>query len=436
SAIYEAASLLQPRDRLHLASAAGAETLQAGNPSSWEKPIEKVLAPANAALDMTVAMKKLAGAKGLKQAIWIGDASKLPPAATRGAWQAEAKKHGTAMSFVVLGTLSEPAPEIYSSLAPAGLGFEILSAAAETWGDATLKFPTLAPLPRARWIKNQAGLALVNGKVEFEIQVEDPSVIQSLTFQLDEDKPQTLDKATLRQSLDLAALKVKPGAHRLNLSLTTSDGDVVSEKLELQYVARRPLRFVKPLDKDSISGNFNVMLAAGQTQGLEIQSLELSVDGQKIGQATSEPYLIPLNTTTLSEGAHALQAVQTYSDGSSETQQVQVNVSQQTPALQILRPSNGEYLSNLGDIEAQVGGGLFEQVQKVEFLVDGEWIGESLAAPYRFLWANSAFPAGNYFIQARAYLGNQATVTDAVAVQLGQGEVLVQADPSLSPSGM
>ncbi len=436
SAIYEAASLLQSQDKLHLASAATAETLQTGKPASWEKPVEKVLAPASAALDMTVAMKKLAGAKGLKQAIWVGDVAKLPPAATRSAWQVEAKKNGTALSFVALGVGADSGPDIYTSLAPAGLGFEILSAAAETWGDATLKFPALAPLPRVRWMKSETGQALVKaGKVEFEIQAEDSAAIQSLTLQLDDEKPLTLDKAALRQSVDLTAMKIKPGPHRLNLLLTTSDGDVVSQNLELQYVARRPLRFVKPLDKDSVAGNFNVMLAAGQAQGQEIQSLELSVDGQKIGQATSEPYLIPLNAATLSDGEHTLQAVQTYNDGSSESQQIQVNVNQQTPALQILRPSNGEYLSNLGDIEAQVGGGLFEQVQKVEFLVDGEWVGESLQAPFRFLWANSTFPAGNYFIQARAYLGNQATVTDAVAVQLGQGEVIVQADPSLSPSG-
>lgn len=437
SAIYEAASLLQAKDKLHLVSASGGETLSAGQLNAWEKPVQKVLAPAGAALDMTVAMKKLAGAKGLKQAIWVGDIAKLPPPETRSAWQAEAKKHGTVMSFVALGAGADPGADVYTSLAPAGLGFEILSAAAETWGDATLKFPALAPLPRLHWIKNEAGAAALKaGKVEFEIEAADPAAIQSLSVQLDGEKPLALEKAALRQSVDLAALKAKPGSHRLVLSLTTAEGDVVSEAVEFAYVARRPLRFAKPLDKDSIAGNFNVMLAAGQVQGLNTQSLELSVDGQKIGQVTSEPYLVPLNAAGLSEGEHTLQAVQTYSDGSTETQQIQVVVNPQAPTLQILRPSNGEYLSNLGDIEAQVGGGLFEQVQKVEFLVDGEWIGESLQAPFRFLWSNSAFPAGNYFIQARAYLANQATVTDAVAVQLGQGEIVVQADPALSPSGM
>lgn len=437
SAVYEAASLLNAQDKLHLVSVAGAETLNAGKSEAWEKPVQKVLAPAGAAIDMTVAMKKLAGAKGLKQAIWVGDFAKLPAAETRSAWQAEAKKHGTVMSFVALGAGTDPGADVYTSLAPAGLGFEILSAAAETWGDAIVKFPTLAPLPRLHWVKGESGGAAVKtGKVEFDIEAADPAAIQSLTLQVDGEKPIALEKGALHQSLDLSALKVKAGDHKLTLSLTTADGDVVTESMDLQYTARRPLRFVKPLDKDSISGNFNVMLAAGQVQGVGVQSLELSVDGQKVGQVTSEPYLIPLNAATLSEGEHTLQAVQTYSDGSSETQQIQVVANAQVPALQILRPSNGEYLSNLGDIEAQVGGGLFEQVQKVEFLVDGEWIGESLQAPYRFLWSNSAFPAGNYFIQARAYLANQATVTDAVAVQLGQGEIVVQADPALSPSGM
>ncbi|MCE9623880.1 MAG: hypothetical protein K8R69_00265, partial [Deltaproteobacteria bacterium] len=403
------------------------------------KKTAKILAggDGNAQDAATQAFKKLAGAKGLKQVILLTDADKLPPEEQRQAMAAEAKKQQAVFSILALGSMENPSEEIYLAPTASSLGFELLSAAAESFGDVSIAFPQLAPLPRLKWAKDVAGKAdIQGGKISFEVQAQDPSLLQSLQLKVDDEKPVDLDKTALRQSVDLGTLKIKPGAHRMLLQLTTQEGDIVSEGLEVQYVAKRPLRFVKPLDKDSIAGNFNVMFSVGKVQGAETQSIDLMVDGNKVGQSTSAPFLIPLNSTSLSEGEHTLQAVETYSDGTTESVQIQVNVNQQVPQVQIQRPSIGEYLSNLAEIEAQVGGGLFEQVQKVEFLVDGEWIGEAPQAPFRLLWSNSAFPAGSYFIQARAYLNSQTTSTDAVQVALGQGEIVVQQDPSLSPTGM
>lgn len=438
-AILQLATQLSGHDRLHLVGPMGSETLEAGaSVSSWVKQIGKSLQAGEVAASdpVTQAFKKLIGAKGLKQVILLTDAARLPTTEQREAAQAEAKKQGAMFAIVVLGDLENATESVYSASSPASLGFEILSAAAESMGDVSVSFPQLAPLPRVKWAKDNEGKPIFQaGKISFEILAQDSALIQTLQLKVDDEKPIDLEKSLLQQSLDLSALKVKPGTHRLVLLLTTQDGDLVTESLEMQYVAKKPLRFVKPLDKDTVAGNFNVLVSVGRAQGVETQSVDLLVDGTKMGQSTSPPFQVPFNSTTLPDGEHTLQAVQTYSDGSTESAQIQVNINQQVPQVQILRPGIGEYLSNLAEIEAQVGGGLFEQVQKVDFLVDGEWIGESLQAPFRLLWSNSAFPAGTYFIQSRAYLNSQATTTDAVQVQLGQGEIVVQADPSLSSTG-
>ncbi|MFO1462442.1 MAG: Ig-like domain-containing protein [bacterium] len=437
AAILDLASQLRGRDRLHLISPAGSETLEPDDEGAWAKKVAKLLAPGEPSADAAgQAFKKLSGGKGLKQLILVTDAAKLPPPEQCESLAGEAKKQQVGFSVLALGTVENPSPELYAAPSPASLGFELFSAAAESLGDVSVSFPQLAPLPKVKWARSTDGkAALQAGKLAFEITAEDPGAIQSLQLKVDEEKPVDLEKSSLSQAVDLGALKVKPGPHRLALVLTTVEGDVVSDIVETQYSAKKPLRFVKPLDKDTIAGNFNVMVSVGRAQGAEPQSVDLLVDGNKIGQSTSPPFQIPLNTTALSEGEHTLQAVETYTDGTTESVQVQVNVNQQVPQVQILRPGIGEYLPNLAEIEAQVGGGLFEQVQKIEFLVDGEWIGESPQAPFRLLWSNSAFPAGSYFIQARAYLNSQATTTDAVQIQLGQGEIVVEADPSVSATG-
>jgi hypothetical protein len=437
SGIFRLARLLRGSDRLHVAGAGALQTLLPAEPKEWEAPLNKALTAGSVDWNQAIpaAMKKLSAESGLKQILVVAEGNALPPATNRGSWVEQARKNKIAMDFVVLGGAPGGEEGIYRAADISGLGFQMLSAASATFGQYVLQFPSLAPLPRILLSRDPKGaVALTGGKMAFTVQAQDPSLIQSLQLKVDEEKPIDLEKQ-LAQTLDLDRLKIKPGMHRFALLLTTSTGDVVGESFTAEYVARKPLKFAKPMDRDTLSGAINVLLAPGKIQGLETGVIDLLVDGTKLGSATASPYLIPLDTATLSEGEHTLQAVQTFVGGSTETAQIQVKVSQQVPPVKIVRPSMGEYLSNLAEIEAQIGGGLFEQVQKVEFFVDGEWVGESLQAPYRFLWANYAFPAGSYFVQARAILNSQATASDAVEVALGQGDLVIQADPTVSAAG-
>ncbi|HCU25855.1 MAG TPA: hypothetical protein DF383_12630 [Deltaproteobacteria bacterium] len=436
AAVLQLARQLGGHDRLDLLGVSGVETLNPRAPETWGKKLDKVLVPGTASPELRAqALKKISG-DALIQFTLLSEAGKLSPE-QNAALLAEATQQKAVFNIVALG-LENPSVPAYFAAMPANLGFELLSAAAETLGDVRLQFPALAPLPRVKWnkINGSAQAVVQDGKVSFEVMAQEPGLIESLQLKIDEEKPIDLAKTELRQSIDLTSLKIKPGGHRFLLLARTQAGDIVSDSAEVRYATRRPLRFVKPLDKDTVAGNFNVTFSVGEAPDIETQSVDLLVDGTKVGTSTSRPFLIPLNSAKLSEGEHSLQAVQSYSNGTSESAQIQINVNQQVPQVEILRPSTGEYLPNLAEIEAQVGGGLFEQVEKVEFLVDGEWIGESLQAPYRLLWSNNAFPPGEYFIQVRAYLSSHAMVTDAVPVQLGQGEMVVQADPRSSSGGM
>ncbi len=439
AALYRLADQMRGSDQLWISSAAGQQSFSSSDRGAWESQINKVLVPGSAEVGQLFSsvLKKLAGEAGIRQLIYVGDAASLPPASLRQSWKSEADKNKAALSVVALGPGNLEGDGLYQAQDATALGFELLSASAESLGQYQLFFPNLPPLPKISLVRDQSGqVSMAGGKIDFSILAPDPSAIRSLQLQVDQDKPIELGTAQLNQSVDLMKIKIKPGTHRFALLLTTTSSDTVSEIFQTSVVTRKPLRFVKPLDKDTIAGVTNVSFSPGRVQGLEIGSVDLLLDGVKTGGATAEPYLIPVNTAALSEGEHTFQAIQTFSDGSTETAQLQVRVNQQVPQVKLVRPSPGEYLSNLAELEAQIGGGLFEQVQKVEFFVDGEWVGESLQAPYRFLWANNTFPSGKYFVQAKALLNSQATTTDAVEIQLGHGEVVVQADASVSPSGM
>jgi len=439
AAIVDLGRILNPRDRILIGTAGGTATLVSASRDKWEGDLGKILSPdrLDAAATMSSLLKKESSPGALRQILYLGEAGSFLTPELMQSLTADAAKAKAGFSMVSLGKAGPEDGLVYVAMDPSALGFELLSASAEALGQYTLDFPSLPPLPKINVVKSPQGpVNLVGSRFDFEVSGQDPSLIASLQIKMDDENPIDLDKAQAQQAVDLLKFKIKPGVHHLEISLTTTSGDVVTEGVDVNYVTRRSLRFVKPLDKDTISGNYGVMLSPGRVQGVNTATVDFYVDGNKQGSVTAEPMLFNMDTVGMSEGDHTLQAIQTYSDGTNETIQVQVRVNQQVPQVKIAHPSIGEYLPNLADIEAQIGGGLFEQVQKVEFLVDGEWIGESLLAPYRFLWSNNGFPAGNYFIQARAVYGSQATTTDAVQVQLGQGEVVVQADPALSPTGM
>lgn len=438
-AIYRLADQLKPQDRLLLVSTSGVQILTRKNEEEWKHFADKALVATPASLqDLNEAAQKgFSRGPALKQLIILSDVNGTPKKEQREIISLEAGKNKLMVSFVALGKPESQEEGVYLASGASSLGFSLLSAATENLGDFSLKLPNLAALPKIVFSRDATGqVALQQGKIGFRILAQDPSVIKTLQFKIDEEKPLDLESAQLEQVVDLSRYKVKPGVHRFSFLLTTQSGDVVSETFETKYLIRQPLEFIKPMDRDTIAGTLNVLFSPGGAPGVGTQSIDLLVDGNKMGSATTEPFLIPLDPTTLSEGERTLQAVQTYSDGTTESAQIQVIVNAKAPQIKIVRPTLGEYLPNLAELEAEVGGGLFQQVQKVEFLVDGEWVGESLQAPFRFLWSNTSYPTGKYFIQAHAHLSSQATVTDAVQIQLGQGELVVQADPNVSSSGM
>lgn len=429
---------LSPFDSLYLSGPGGLKKLKNPHSAAWDKNIDSALKGEGTPLTerLTEVFNKILKERGFKQIILIQTGDQLYDAGTRSEWSAQAKKKKVALDFLAVGALKSEAPEVYQADDPSQLGFGVLSAAATNLGDYRLEYPKLPPLPRISLTRNPDGqVQIQEGRINFEILSADPADIQALRFKVDNENPIDLTPDQLSQSVELERLKVQPGKHQFSIQVLTKEGDEILEKFSGDYVAKRSVQFVKPLDRDTIGGVFNIMISPGRIPGLTVKSIDLFVDGIPSGMATTEPYLMSLDSANLEAGEHKLQAVQTYSDGKSESVELTVVVNPSAPMVKIVRPGNGEFLSNLAEIEAEVGGGLLAQIEKIDYYVDGKWMGESTQAPHRFLWSNNQYPPGKYFIQARAQLESHATTTDAVEVQLAQSEVVVQADPAQNPTG-
>ncbi|MFO1519046.1 MAG: Ig-like domain-containing protein [bacterium] len=234
----------------------------------------------------------------------------------------------------------------------------------------------------------------------------------------------------------LSPSQLPRGTHVFKASVITEDGKEYSEDITLNVVQASEFRFIRPLDGDVVSGQVNLEVYYRAKDQNPLTRVDFLVDGQKIGEASAEPYLY---TWESQGGSHTIQAVGNFADGATKTDQIKVSVS---PGffVRLVSPSVGEFLSNLTEIEADVTHNLSEGVQKVEFFADGEVLGELNQPPYKYLWDNSALGAGRHVIQARAHSSSNAVTTDAVVVNIGKGSLSLQmaegsALPDVSATG-
>ncbi|MCB1215587.1 MAG: hypothetical protein KDK66_08960, partial [Deltaproteobacteria bacterium] len=377
--------------------------------------------------------KTVSNHSGIKQIFWISPWENLPPLEKTNAWQEEAKAKKLYFSFLALGEANSKNKSLakiaYHVEDSTQLAYQLLSAAALSLGDYRLIFeasPAKVEISLDGF--NESGQSFSGESLNFRIAGLTAREIDWVELKESGQRLKKWSQASEVLEVDLSSLAWKDGLKNLKLEIHGLNGERFEKSFSFFYIAKQALKFIKPLDQDSLKNQVQVTLSPGRRPGLGTQWIELYLNGESVGQATTVPFVIPLKVKGLSPGTYQLQAVQNYSDGSTEAQSIEVHVNDKAPEVKILRPSQGEFLDNLAEIEASVKAELFEPIKRVEFFVNGRLLGESEQAPYRFLWSNENFPVGTYYIQTRAFLNDERSSTDAVQVQLGQAQISVQAD--------
>lgn len=168
----------------------------------------------------------------------------------------------------------------------------------------------------------------------------------------------------------------------------------------------------------TISGT--VAFNANASDGSGIQKVRFWIGGTYLGYDSAAPYTRTLNTTGVLNGKHTLkvQAIDNAGNSAVATRVVTViNADSTPPAVSITSPSNGATVSG-GAVSVAANASDTQGLQKVQFWIDGTYLGYDSAAPYARVFNSGLFYNGTHTLKARAidWGGNYTDTTITVTV--------------------
>jgi len=163
-----------------------------------------------------------------------------------------------------------------------------------------------------------------------------------------------------------------------------------------------------------------------------IQKVEFYIDGTLVGADTTSPYTYSWNTDSLQYGStHTIQAKAYDNTGRvGVSPEVTVTIGDTVaPTITITNPQDGGTVFGTVVISASaqdrgIKGKAPSGIQKVEFYVDGDKIGEDNSSPYTYSWDTDSLQYGSiHLIQAKAY-DNAGNVGESsvIRVTIGDGQ--------------
>ncbi len=168
-----------------------------------------------------------------------------------------------------------------------------------------------------------------------------------------------------------------------------------------------------PTNGATVSGTVTISSTASDNVG--VARVEFLVDGAVLSSDTTSPYSASWNTTTATNGAHALTA-RAFDAASNQATSAAVAVAVSNavpdttpPTVSITSPSNGATVSGTVTISATASDNV--GVARVEFLVDGVVLSSDTTSPYTASWSTTTATNGSHALTARAFdaASNQAT---------------------------
>jgi hypothetical protein len=148
-----------------------------------------------------------------------------------------------------------------------------------------------------------------------------------------------------------------------------------------------------------------VQVAALANDDVGVTKVTFAIDGNWAARDVSAPYTFDWNSSMYPDGVREIQATAFDVDGNTSTYSIHVTVDSlhdiQQPSVSITAPAEGVTVS--GAVQVMVSATDNQQISKVDFGVDGVWVGKATAAPYTFSWNTLTFANGLHKLQATAY---------------------------------
>jgi V8-like Glu-specific endopeptidase len=155
-----------------------------------------------------------------------------------------------------------------------------------------------------------------------------------------------------------------------------------------------------------VSGTSVALSASASDAASGVQKVQFWVDGTYLGFDASAPYSKTFDSTALTNGAHTLKA-RAYDNAGNASGIVArtvyvTNGDTAAPSVSISAPANGAVVSGAG-VAFSASASDASGVQKVQFWVDGTYLGFDASAPYSKTFDSTALTNGAHTLKARAY---------------------------------
>ena len=221
---------------------------------------------------------------------------------------------------------------------------------------------------------------------------------------------------------------VPAGATRISFGLgITAVGTLTQDDLSLEApsspdTTSPTVALTAPADGATVSGS-SVTLSASANDNVGVTKVEFYRGTTLIGTATSAPYQVSWNTSTVANGSYSLTA-KAYDAANNSTTSGAANVTVSNsapdttpPAVQLTAPADGATLSGAASLAASASDDI--GVTKVEFYRGTTLIGTATSAPYQLSWDTSTVANGSYSLTAKAYdAANNSTTSGAANVTI------------------
>ena len=185
---------------------------------------------------------------------------------------------------------------------------------------------------------------------------------------------------------------LKNGRHTIELRAHGPLGHRAA--VRFRVVVRNAPLVVQATAPKEIAGSLRLR---ARITGGKTRRVLLYVDGKRVDHDTSAPFVFFWNSVRVPNGRHVLELRVTSRDGRVATKRLTVAVA--NPVIEAQAVTAGVW-------NVQTRG----RVERVEFLVDGQLVGSSAAAP--FAWQLDGLPAGEHALTARA-IGPRGAVVEA-----------------------
>jgi VWFA-related protein len=143
-----------------------------------------------------------------------------------------------------------------------------------------------------------------------------------------------------------------------------------------------------------------VTLAAQATAPAPIASVTYQLNDRLLGEVTAPPYSLEWDSTTMQPGTYRLVARAVDQAGNAGEAALNIKLAQSlvvTATASQLRVTAGTPLTVTAAVEA------FGDVERVDFLLDGQLMGSDSTPPYTYAFNSKSSPVGEHLVTVRAY---------------------------------